>query len=132
MQISCQLPSISIQIYIQGWRKSSIYCPWIQGVHCEPDFGLTWEAQWHFKYPGINIWDHVYSKYLSIILSCFFFFLLFLPKSPQNMVVYFLVVGPSSCGIWDAASTQPYEQCHGCAQDLNLGNPGPPKRSSHT
>ena len=32
------------------------------------------------------------------------FFLLFLPKSPQYIVVHILVVGPSSCGMWDAAS----------------------------
>ena len=46
------------------------------------------------------------------------------------MVVYFLVVGPSSCGMWDAASTWPDEWCHVHAQDLNQQNAGPEKRSA--
>ena len=45
-------------------------------------------------------------------------FLLFLPKSLQYIVVY-IVVGPSSCGMWDAASAWPNEQCHISAQDPN-------------
>uniref|UniRef100_F6ZAQ9 Vesicle trafficking 1 n=1 Tax=Equus caballus TaxID=9796 RepID=F6ZAQ9_HORSE len=37
------------------------------------------------------------------------------------------VVGPSSCGMWDAASVWPNEQCHVHAQDPN---PGPLKRNA--
>uniref|UniRef100_A0A9L0SXI5 Dual specificity mitogen-activated protein kinase kinase 5 n=2 Tax=Equus TaxID=9789 RepID=A0A9L0SXI5_HORSE len=36
------------------------------------------------------------------------------------------VAGPSSCGMWDAASTWPDEWCHVHAQDPN---PGPPQRN---
>ena len=35
------------------------------------------------------------------------FFLFSLPKYPQYIVVYFLVVSPSSCGMWDTASAWP-------------------------
>ena len=51
-----------------------------------------------------------------------FFFLLFLPLSPQYIVVY-LVVGPSSCGISDAASAWPDVRCHVRPEDLNPMKP---------
>ena len=66
----------------------------------------------------------------AVFLS-FFFFPLFLPKSPQYIVVY-LVVGPSSCAMWDATSAWPDEQGHARPQDPNQQNPGPPKRSVRT
>ena len=47
-----------------------------------------------------------------------FFFLLFLPNPPQYLVAY-LVLGLSSCGMWDTTSAWPYEQCHVCVQDPN-------------
>ena len=42
------------------------------------------------------------------------------PFSPQSPPVHgwvFLVVGPSSCGMWDAPSAWPDERCHVRAQD---------------
>ena len=67
----------------------------------------------------------------------FFFFLnillfLFLPKAPQYIVVFFSVVGFSSCDMWDAASAWLDKQCHVCAQDPNQWNPGPQKWSMRT
>ena len=72
----------------------------------------------------------------------FFFFYLFLkilfiffPFSPQSSLVHscvFLIVGPSSCGMWDAASAWLDEQYHVHAQDPNRRNPGPPKGSGRT
>ena len=60
-------------------------------------------------------------------------FFLFLPKAPQYVVGYiFLVVGPSSWGVWDAASVWLDEWCHVPAQDPNPWNPGPPKQSVWT
>ena len=59
----------------------------------------------------------------------FFFKILFFPFSPQKPLVHsciFLVVGSSSCGMWDAASAWFDEQCHVRAQDSNWWNPGPP------
>ena len=50
------------------------------------------------------------------ILFIFLFFLL--PEAPQYIVVYFSV-GPSSYGMWDAASSWPDDRCHVCAQDPN-------------
>ena len=56
-------------------------------------------------------------------IHTFFFkilkFFLFLPKGPWYMVVYFLVVDPSSCGMWDATSAGPDEQCQVRTQDPN-------------
>ena len=54
----------------------------------------------------------------------FFFFLkiLFFPFSPQIPPVHsciFLVVRPSSCAVWDAASACPDEWCHVPTQDPN-------------
>src|SRR3712207_8320563 len=59
----------------------------------------------------------------------FFLKILFFPFSPQSPPVHsciFFVVGPSSCGIWDAASAWFDEQCHVRAQDSNQRNTGPP------
>ena len=50
--------------------------------------------------------------------TSFFFPLLFLPKSPQYIVVYFSC-DPSSCGMWDAASAWLDEQCPVHTQDPN-------------
>ena len=46
-----------------------------------------------------------------VFLKIFKIFFLFLPKGPRYIVAYFLVVGPS-CGMWDATSGWPDEQCH--------------------
>ena len=54
------------------------------------------------------------------------FFPLFLPKAPPGRSCIFFIVGPSSCGMWDAASAWPDEQCHVRAQDSNQRNTGPP------
>ena len=48
------------------------------------------------------------------------------PQSPPVHSCIFFIVGPSSCGMWDAALAWPDEQCDVCAQDLNQRNPGPP------
>ena len=63
-----------------------------------------------------------------------FRFLLFsyFSQSPQVHSCVFLLVAPSSCGTWDAASAWLDEWCHVCAQDLNWRNPGPPKQSMWT
>ena len=63
-----------------------------------------------------------------IFLFSFFFFS---PKPPSTQL-YILVVGPSSCGMWDATSAWPDERCRVRAQDLNRWNPGPPKQSTRT
>ena len=64
----------------------------------------------------------------------FFFFKDFIfpfsPQSPQVHSCVFLVVGPSSCAMWDAASPWPDEWCYVHAQDSNWQNPGPPKGST--
>ena len=56
------------------------------------------------------------------LVLCFFFFKDFIfPFSSQSPPVHgcvFLVVGPSNCGMWDAASAWLDEQYHVCAQDL--------------
>ena len=61
----------------------------------------------------------------------FFFFqrFYFFPFSPQGPPVHsrtFFIVGPSSCGMWDATPAWFDEQCHVRAQDSNQWNTGPP------
>ena len=63
----------------------------------------------------------------------FFFLKIFFPfslKAPWYIVVYFLVVGPSSCGMWDAAPAWLDEQCHVHAQDWNWRNSWPPRQNA--
>ena len=48
----------------------------------------------------------------------FFSFLFFSPKPPSTWL-YILVVGPSGCAIWDAASEWPDEQYYVHVQDPN-------------
>ena len=55
----------------------------------------------------------------------------FFPQSPPVHSCIFFVVGPSSCGMWDAASAWSDEQCHVLAQDSNQRNTGPPA-AEHT
>ena len=68
-------------------------------------------------------------KFHSVAQFIFFLRFYFFPFSPQRPPVHsciFFVVGPSSCGMWDAASAWFDEQCHVRAQDLNQRNTGPP------
>ena len=63
------------------------------------------------------------------LIYLFFLKILFFPFSPQSPPVdscVFFVVGPSSCGMWDAASAWSDEQCHVRTQDSNRRNTGPP------
>ena len=63
------------------------------------------------------------------ITFCWDFFFFFFPFSPQNPPVHsciFFVMGPSSCGMWDAASAWFDKQCHVRARDSNQRNAGPP------
>ena len=72
---------------------------------------------------------------LGFVLFCFFkdfIFFLFSPKALWYIVVYFLVVGPSSCGMWDAASAWPNKWCHVRTQDSNWQNPELLKQSART
>ena len=55
-----------------------------------------------------------------------FYFFSFSRQSPPVHSCIFFVVGPSSCGMWDAASAWLDKQCHVRAQDSNQRNTGPP------
>ena len=57
-----------------------------------------------------------------MLLLFFFLKILFFPFSPQSPLVHrcvCLVVGPSCCGMWDAASAWLVERCHVRTQDPN-------------
>ena len=54
----------------------------------------------------------------------FFLKILFFPFSPLVHSCIFFVVGPSSCGMRDATSAWPDEQCHVHVQDSNQQNTG--------
>ena len=89
---------------------------------------LIWISASPKRYKTVKLWDCPYS-----FLGTEFFllkdFLIFFPFSSQSPPVHsciFFVVGPSSCGMWDAASAWFDEQCHVHAQDSNQWNTGPP------
>ena len=63
--------------------------------------------------------------FFSLSLKILFFFL-FSPQSPPVHSCIFFVVGPTSCGMWDAASAWCDEQGHVHDQDSNQRNTGPP------
>ena len=73
-------------------------------------------------YPFASLWGYQLKVFFLKILI----FFTFSPQSPPVLCCIFLVVGPSSCGMWDAASVWFDEQCHDRAQDLNWWNTGPP------
>ena len=80
--------------------------------------------------------EEVFSRKLEVRKNGRFFFLRFYffhfsPQSPPVRSCIFFVVGPSSCGMWDAASAWFDEHCHVCAQDLNQRNTGHPA-AEHT
>ena len=65
--------------------------------------------------------------------NLFFFKDFIFPFSPQSPPVHsriLFVVGPSSYGMWDAASVWSDEQCYVRAQDSNQRNTGPPAAES--
>ena len=74
----------------------------------------------------VVICQNYFQHLLFFFFKDFFIFFLFLPKAPRYIVVYSSLWGPSSCGMWDAASAWFDEQCHVCAQDSNQRNTGPP------
>ena len=90
------------------------------------------------EYPKVRENPERLQSKISYNMSYLFFFLFFKdfvfpffpPQSPPVHSCVFLVVGPSSCGMWDAASAWLDEQCHVCTQDLNQRNPGLPKWST--
>ena len=71
---------------------------------------------------------HAWSCWWSFFLFFLkiFFFPFFSSQSPSVHSYIFFVVGPSSCGMWDAASAWLDEQCHVRAQDSNQRNTGLP------
>ena len=66
----------------------------------------------------------------TLVFKDFFFFLFLLKAHPVHSCIYSLVVGPSSCGMWDVSSAWPDQRCHVSAQDPNWQNPGLPQRSA--
>ena len=76
----------------------------------------------------------MFSEKVSVSFFLFFFlrfyFFPFFPQSPPVHSCIFFVVGPSSCGMWDAASVWFDEQRHVHAQDSNQRNTGPPAAES--
>ena len=63
---------------------------------------------------------------LYLFLKTFIIFFPFSPQSPPVHSCIFFIVGPSSCGMWDAASVWFDEQCHVRTQDSNQRNTGLP------
>ena len=62
------------------------------------------------------------SQYLhQHLLFYIFFSSCFISPNPPCTQLYILVASPSSCGMWDAVSTWPDEQCYARAQDPNPG-----------
>ena len=82
------------------------------------------------NHTDFKLFTQWYLKALKDINSFSFFFqvlfISFFSQSPPVQSCMFFVVGPSSCGMWDAASAWPDEQCHVCSQDPNQRNTGLP------
>ena len=74
----------------------------------------------------IEQWHKDSLKKMELFFFLRFYFFLFLHKAPPVHSCIFFVVGPSSCGMWDATSAWFDEQCHVHAQDSNQRNTGPP------
>ena len=72
----------------------------------------------------------LYTLKLNILFFFKDFIFPFSLQSPPVQSCVFLAVGPSSCGMWDAASAWLDERCHVCSQDPNWRNPGLLKRSA--
>ena len=98
----------------------------------------VFQSKPHFTSKSCHILISNALKYLTLFLPfwpmsstiVFFFFKDFIfsffsPKPPVHSCIFF-VVGPSSCGMWNAASAWSGEQCHVRAQDSNQRNTGPP------
>ena len=124
-------PSVCVAETIGHVRLS---IPWDHDLHCASSVSCSLLCL---------LWCLAYSKCSNIlIVECkmllrIFFFRFkknfpFSPQRPLVHIVYVLVVGPSSCGMWDAASAWLDERCHVCPQDPNWQNPRPPKQSART
>ena len=75
---------------------------------------------------------YMYKELLTSLLLFFFKDFIF-PFSPQSSPIdscMFLDVGPSTDGMWDAATAWPDERCRVGTQDPNRQNPEPPKQST--
>ena len=72
--------------------------PWGHSCSCPLD------STRHTRFPLLG---------LDAVVLFFLFFLLFLPKPPQYIVIYYLVVGPSSCHMCCGTlnATQPHPLC---------------------
>uniref|UniRef100_A0A8C4PRE4 E1A-binding protein p400 N-terminal domain-containing protein n=1 Tax=Equus asinus asinus TaxID=83772 RepID=A0A8C4PRE4_EQUAS len=73
----------------------------------------------HPRFSSLGFGDLVFSGRIQIFSKSLSFV-------PLVHSCIFFVVGPSSCGTWDAASAWFDEQCHVRAQDSNQRNTGPP------
>ena len=94
-----------------------------------------WENFSYCQYCRIDSLNFFSWKQRKMLDKIFFLLkILFSPKAPRYIVhsCVFLVVGPSSCGMWDATSAWPEEWCHVHAQDSNWWNPGLLKQSTRT
>ena len=116
----------TISLHFSSKHKSRIVQPAPVRVPVNSDSSI-WAAL--LLHDRIAMWHVVgISQKLGISTQRFFFkifkFFLFSPQSPPVHSCIFLVVGPSSCGMWDAASAWCDEQCHIHTQDPNWRNPG--------
>ena len=134
---------------LNTWEKINVYFPLgilmsnlIKNLGCSCFLPSSLKTSKHRHYKEMQTgWGHLFFLYSSMCVyafkSCDLFFLndFIFPFSPQSPLVHscaFSVVGPSSCGTWDAASARLDEHCHVHTQDSNWWNPGPLKQSVRT
>ena len=77
-------------------------------------------------HPPCFLWASALSRNGSFFKKKRFYFFPLSPQSPLVHICTFFIVGPSSCGMWDAASAWFDEQCHFHARDSKKQNTGPP------
>ena len=137
-----------IRLFLLQHSKMFLNCFWVSEFQYEQTFCVSKENTFlvhsgesflhvflHYQVMLIKSLQTLWCSFVSLLqtgLSLFFFFILkilffpFLPKAPPVYSCIFFLVGPSSCGTWDAASAWLDEQCHVRAQDSNQRNTGPP------
>ena len=107
----------SLHLYLRGCEPTPY-------VFCDQ---TTWPTDHFCLWNEILVkqWQKLQLNFEYIFLR--FYFFPFSPQIPPLHSCIFFVVGPPSCGMWDAASAWFDEQCHVRAQDSNQWNTGLPE-----
>ena len=122
-KVLCQLACLGLLSSWLYYLPPSRVCSFLLGSCCSSNLEFYFHS-------FVDAHPTLFSFLSFFFLKIFFF--RFSPQSPPVHSCIFLVVGPSSCGMWDTASAWLDEQCHVRVQDSNLRNTGLPQQSTGT